>query len=139
MEDATMMRTWDESAVGDKPILSPAAPKTKSLARDESRVGALARWGTLAARILIGHIFLVSGAMKIIQIQEFLVRDIAETLKERIGAKGVFVRSCAMHLCVHSRGPRDHSMETICTYGVGSLNALERQAALLQLFTARAR
>ena len=67
------------------------------------------------------------------QIQEFLVRDIAETIKERIGAKGVFVRAQAVHLCVHSRGPSDQTQETICTYAVGSMEALERQAQLCQL------
>lgn len=67
------------------------------------------------------------------QIQEFLVRDIAETMKERIGAKGIFVRSRAVHLCVHSRGPSDHTMETICTYALGSLKAIQRQAELSQL------
>src|SRR5919109_452187 len=67
------------------------------------------------------------------QIQEFLVRDIAETMKERIGARGVFVRSRAVHLCVHSRGPADRTMETVCTYGVGSFEAVERQAELCQL------
>ena len=73
------------------------------------------------------------------QIQEFLVRDIAETIKERVKAKGVFVRSRAVHLCVHSRGPSDHTMETICTYAVGSLGAIERQAQLSQLLAMQSR
>jgi GTP cyclohydrolase I len=72
------------------------------------------------------------------QIQEFLVRDIAETLKKRIGAKGVFVRSRAVHLCVHSRGPSDHTMETICTYGVGSFEKTDCQAELCQILATRA-
>jgi GTP cyclohydrolase IA len=67
------------------------------------------------------------------QIQEFLVRDIAETIRERAGAQGVFVRSRAVHLCVHSRGPSDHTMETVCTYAIGSFEATERQAELCQL------
>ena len=71
------------------------------------------------------------------QIQEFLVRDIAETIKERVRAKGVFVRSRAVHLCVHSRGPSDHTMETVCTYAVGSFEPVERQAAISQLLAAR--
>jgi GTP cyclohydrolase I len=71
------------------------------------------------------------------QIQEFLVRDIAETIKERIKAKGVFVRSRAVHLCVHSRGPSDHTMETVCTYATGSFAPIERQAAISQLLAAR--
>jgi GTP cyclohydrolase I len=74
-----------------------------------------------------------------LQIQEFLVRDIAETLRERIGAKGVFVRSRAIHLCVHSRGPSDRTMETVCTYALGSLKALERQAELSQLLAMQSR
>src|SRR5919198_3179403 len=73
------------------------------------------------------------------QIQEFLVRDIAETIRERIKARGVFVRSRAVHLCVHSRGPRDPTMETVCTYAVGSLEALERQAQVSQLLAMQSR
>ncbi len=76
---------------------------------------------------------LVQALAHRLQIQEFLVRDIAEAIKERVGAKGVFVRSRAVHLCVHSRGPSDHTMETVCTYAVGSLEAGERQADLCQL------
>jgi GTP cyclohydrolase I len=71
------------------------------------------------------------------QIQEFLVRDIAETIRERVHAKGVFVRSRAVHLCVHSRGPSDHTMETVCTYAIGSFQPIERQAAISQLLAAR--
>jgi GTP cyclohydrolase I len=67
------------------------------------------------------------------QIQEFLVRDIAEAIKEKVRAKGVFVRSRAVHLCVHSRGPSDHTMETVCLYAVGSFKPIERQAELSQL------
>src|SRR2546426_3162351 len=74
---------------------------------------------------------LVQALAHRLQIQEFLVRDIAETISERIKAKGVFVRSRAVHLCVHSRGPRDPTMETVCTYAVGSFEAIERQAAIL--------
>src|SRR5918995_781880 len=75
---------------------------------------------------------LVQALAHRLQIQEFLVRDIAETLRERVGAKGVFVRSRAVHLCVHSRGPSDHTMETVCIYATGSLGAIERQAELSQ-------
>jgi len=73
------------------------------------------------------------------QIQEFLVRDIAETIKERVGAKGVFVRSRAVHLCVHSRGPSDHTMETVCIYAVGSFQPIERHADLSQLLAMQSR
>lgn len=76
---------------------------------------------------------LVQALAHRLQIQEFLVRDIAETLRSRVGARGVFVRSRAVHLCVHSRGPSDHTMETICTYGIGSFENTARQAELCQL------
>jgi GTP cyclohydrolase IA len=80
---------------------------------------------------------LVQALAHRLQIQEFLVRDIAETIKERIGAKGVFVRSRAIHLCVHSRGPSDQTMESVCTYAIGSFEATERQAELCQLLAMR--
>ncbi len=67
------------------------------------------------------------------QIQEFLVRDIAHTLQERLDAKGVFVRSQATHLCIHSRGPNDRRAQTICTYALGSLETIERQMHLSTL------
>jgi len=76
---------------------------------------------------------LVQALAHRLQIQEFLVRDIAETLREGIGAKGVFVQSRAAHLCVHARGPRDPTMETICTYALGSLEPAGRQAEICQL------
>lgn len=82
---------------------------------------------------------LVQALAHRLQIQEFLVRDVADTLKERIGAKGVFVRARATHLCVHSRGPRDPTMETVCTYAAGSLEVIERQTALSQLLATRSR
>ena len=82
---------------------------------------------------------LVQALSHRLQIQEFLVRDIAETMQERIKTKGVFVRSRAVHLCVHSRGPSDHTMETVCTYALGSLKALERQAEIGQLLAMQSR
>ncbi len=82
---------------------------------------------------------LVQALAHRLQIQEFLVRDIAQTLTERVGAKGVFVRSRAVHLCVHSRGPSDHTMETVCIYALGSFKAIERQAELSQLLAMQSR
>ena len=76
---------------------------------------------------------LVQALAHRMQIQEFLVRDIAETLQQRVGVKGVFVRSRAVHLCCHSRGPSDHTMETVCIYALGSFKPIERQAELSQL------
>src|SRR5947209_5114069 len=80
---------------------------------------------------------LVQALAHRLQIQEFLVRDVAETIREKVGAKGVFVRSRAVHLCVHSRGPSDHTMETVCTYALGTFEEIVRQAALCQLLAAR--
>src|SRR5207248_8747998 len=80
---------------------------------------------------------LVQALAHRLQIQEFLVRDIAETIRERVRPKGVFVRSRAVHLCVHSRGPSDHTLETVCTYAVGSFAVVERQAAVCQLLATR--
>jgi GTP cyclohydrolase I len=82
---------------------------------------------------------LVQALAHRMQIQEFLVRDIAEAIREHVGAKGVFVRSRAVHLCVHSRGPSDHTMETVCTYAVGSFKAIDRQAQLSQLLATPSR
>jgi GTP cyclohydrolase IA len=82
---------------------------------------------------------LVQALAHRLQIQEFLVRDIAETIKERVGAKGVFVRSRAIHLCVRARGPSDHTMETVCTYATGSFETVQRQAELCQLLAVQAR
>ena len=82
---------------------------------------------------------LVQALAHRLQIQEFLIRDIAETIKERVRARGVFVRSRAVHLCVRARGPRDHTMDTVCTYAVGSFKSLERQAELSQLLALQPR
>jgi GTP cyclohydrolase I len=82
---------------------------------------------------------LVQALSHRLQIQEFLVRDIAEAIRERVRAKGVFVRSRAIHLCVHSRGPSDHTMETVCLYAVGSFQPIERQAELSQLLAMQSR
>jgi GTP cyclohydrolase I len=82
---------------------------------------------------------LVQALAHRLQIQEFLVRDIAQTIKDRIKAKGVFVRSRAVHLCVHSRGPSDHTMETVCTYAIGSFEPIERQAQLCHLLAVQSR
>src|ERR671933_1480103 len=88
---------------------------------------------------LVRIVELVQALAHRFQIQEFLVRDIAETIREKIGAKGVFVRSRAVHLCVHSRGPSDRTMETVCTYALGSFKTTERQAQLSQLLAMQSR
>jgi GTP cyclohydrolase I len=56
-----------------------------------------------------------------LQIQELMVRDIAEDIFRILGAKGVFIESTAKHLCICSRGPSDDSVQTYVSYGCGSL------------------
>lgn len=77
---------------------------------------------------------LVHALSRRFQLQEFLVRDIADTLLDSIKARGVYVRSRAVHLCVHSRGPREPGLETCCTYALGTFEDLQRQAAADKLF-----
>ena len=55
------------------------------------------------------------------QIQEILVKEIAEEISKSIGAKGVCVRATATHLCMHSRGPQDRTVKTTCEYKIGTL------------------
>ena len=64
---------------------------------------------------------LVQAYSKRFQIQELLIKEIAEEIMKSIGAKGVCVRAKATHLCMHSRGPNDKSVETTCIYALGTL------------------
>ncbi|MGV8151266.1 MAG: GTP cyclohydrolase I [Candidatus Woesearchaeota archaeon] len=64
---------------------------------------------------------LVQAYARRLQIQELLVKEIAEEIMKTIGAKGVFVRARATHLCMHSRGPSDRNVETVCVYSIGTL------------------
>jgi putative oxidoreductase len=65
-----MSRTWDNSAAGqveNRGILdAPLAPSDQLAASPAGRGGTLSRYGTLAARILLSQIFLISGVMKIV-------------------------------------------------------------------------
>lgn len=56
-----------------------------------------------------------------LQIQEIMTRDIAEDISRVLGAKGVLVKTCAKHLCMCSRGPRDDNALTTVVYGCGTL------------------
>jgi len=64
---------------------------------------------------------IVQAFAKRFQIQEILVKEIAEEIMKSIDAKGVYVRAKAVHLCMHSRGPNDRNVETTCTYSIGTL------------------
>ena len=62
----------NEADRGGPPAASPSATRQpganplEALVRRDGRVEALERYGTLAARILISQIFLISGVMKIV-------------------------------------------------------------------------
>jgi GTP cyclohydrolase I len=64
---------------------------------------------------------LVEVVSKRLQLQEFVVRDVAEYLREAVDAKGVYVVARAVHLCMHSRGPKSPATTTTCSYASGSL------------------
>ncbi len=69
-----------------------------------------------------------------LQIQEDLVKQVAEELMSSGKAKGVYVFSRAKHLCVCGRGPNDDNAETIATYSCGSLEGIEQENRILNLF-----
>ncbi len=64
---------------------------------------------------------LVQAFSRRFQLQELLVKEIAETIHKSIGAKGVYVEAKASHLCMCSRCPFSQNVATICSYGIGSL------------------
>jgi GTP cyclohydrolase I len=64
---------------------------------------------------------LVDAYARRFQIQEDLVREIAEEIMRSGGARGVRVEATARHLCMCSRGPSDDTVETVTTYGLGTL------------------
>jgi GTP cyclohydrolase I len=77
---------------------------------------------------------LVQAFARRFQLQELLVKEIAEQIVNSIGAKGVYVRARAIHLCMHGRGPCVPNVETFCSYATGTLNDAGKQqqvAALL--------
>jgi GTP cyclohydrolase IA len=76
---------------------------------------------------------LAQAYAKRFQLQEFLNQQVAEQLMESIGARGVYVKSTATHLCIHSRGPSDRNSETVCTYSKGTLSDPSRTNEVLQL------
>lgn len=71
---------------------------------------------------------LVDCRAKRFQLQELLVRQIAEDMANHADARGVYVRSTARHACVCYRGPEHPTTYNITTYATGSLRATERMA-----------
>jgi GTP cyclohydrolase I len=60
------------------------------------------------------------------QIQEDLVKEIAEEVLASGGALGVLVRSRARHLCMCSRGPGDDTVLTDTSYECGDTRLIYR-------------
>lgn len=60
------------------------------------------------------------------QIQEDLVKDIAEAMMAHGGARGVLVTSSGRHLCMCSRGPASQAAITDTSYSLGSLQGVTR-------------
>ena len=65
-----------------------------------------------------------------LQLQEDLIREIAQQIVSSLDAKGACIVARARHLCIHSRGPMSPGSETVCTYAVGSLEEFYRAHAL---------
>lgn len=64
---------------------------------------------------------LVGIYSKRFQIQEDLVKDIAEEIMNSGEARGVSVVSTGRHMCMCSRGPSDDTVITTTTYALGTL------------------
>ena len=64
---------------------------------------------------------LVDAYARRFQIQEDLVREVAEEMMESGHARGVRVRSRAQHLCMCSRGPSSQSATTHTEFALGTL------------------
>lgn len=67
---------------------------------------------------------LVEAYSRRFQIQEHLVRDIAEKIVASGGARAATSTSKARHLCMCSRGPSAHTAETETTWIAGDTDAL---------------
>jgi GTP cyclohydrolase I len=65
---------------------------------------------------------LVEAYARRFQIQEDLVRDIAQEMMESGHARGVLVKSEAQHLCMMSRGPQSNASITRTELALGCLS-----------------
>ncbi|MBP2330646.1 GTP cyclohydrolase I [Kibdelosporangium banguiense] len=72
---------------------------------------------------------LVTAYSRRFQIQEHLVKEIAEEIVVSGGARAVRVTSTGRHMCMCSRGPSDHTVITDTTYVMGDETLLDRFAA----------
>lgn len=69
---------------------------------------------------------LVTAYARRFQIQEDLVKDIAEELMNSGGARAVKVTSTGRHMCMCSRGPSDQTASTDTSYVLGDTELLAR-------------
>jgi GTP cyclohydrolase I len=77
---------------------------------------------------------LVQAYSRRFQIQEDLVKEIAEEVMGSGQARGVLVTSTGRHMCMCSRGPSDHTVATDTTYSLGTLGG---KTCLEQVTTTR--
>jgi len=75
----------------------------------------------------------VHALAKRLQFQERLTQQIAEEFMRSAQAKGVYVYSTAVHLCMGFRGPSDPNAEASCFYALGTLNDPSRQVQINKL------
>ena len=81
---------------------------------------------------------LVNCRAKRFQLQELLVKQLAEDMMEHARAKGVYIRSAAHHMCVCYRGPDFATVKNVTTYALGSLEHREREPEILAAMQAAA-
>jgi GTP cyclohydrolase I len=81
---------------------------------------------------------LVNCRAKRFQLQELLVKQLAQDMMEHARAKGVYVRAAAHHMCVCYRGPDFATVKNVTTYSLGSLEHPEREAEIMSAMQAAA-
>ena len=64
------------------------------------------------------------------QIQEDLVKEIAEEIMSSGGARGTLVTSTGRHMCMCSRGPSDQTVQTDTSYSLGVFEGKTRHETL---------
>jgi GTP cyclohydrolase I len=81
---------------------------------------------------------LVNCRAKRFQLQELLVKQLAEDMMEHAQARGVYVRSAAHHMCVCYRGPDFATVKNVTTYALGSLDQSGRETEIVAAMSASA-
>jgi GTP cyclohydrolase I len=81
---------------------------------------------------------LVNCRAKRFQLQELLVKQIAEDMMQHAQARGVYVRSAAHHMCVCYRGPDFATVKNVTTYALGTLEQPGRETEIVAAMSASA-